>query len=82
MKDGDTLSPFEVFHIQIFFIYSKTISQKKETVKKTERVLQFTSVAEGALIIYGQLSDSDIQLTTTCLWPVIRACPSDGPLLT
>lgn len=85
MKDGDTPSPFEVFHIQIFphaFIYSKTISQKKETVKKTERVLQFTSVAEAALIIYAQLSDSDIQLTTTCLWPVIRACPSDGPLLT
>lgn len=49
---------------------------------ETERALQFTIILEGAVIIYGQLSDSDIQLTTTCLWPVIRACLSDSPLLT
>lgn len=47
-----------------------------------ERALQFAIILEGAVIIYGQLSDSDIQLTTTCLWPVIRGCLSDGPLLT
>ena len=50
--------------------------------RETERALQFTIILEGAVIIYGQLSDSDIQLTTTCLWPVIRGCLSDSPLLT
>ena len=61
------------------FIYSRTIPQKKG---ETERALQFTIIFEGVVIIYRQLSDSDIQLTTTCLWPVIRACLYDGPLLT
>ncbi len=64
------------------FIYSRTIPQKKGKARETERALQFTIILEGAVIIYGQLSDSDLQLTTTCLWPVIRACLSDGLLLT
>lgn len=80
MKEEDTSNLFEAFHsILIFF---NNYSSKERTARGTEKALQFTIILEGAVIIYSQLSDSDIQLTTTCLWPVIRACLSDGPLLT
>lgn len=85
MKNEDSSSPFEAFYsilifpvlllIQELFLKRKDCERERET----ERALQFPIILEGAVIIYGQLSDSDIQLTTTCLWPVIRACPSDGP---
>lgn len=78
--------PFEAFHSILIFLMLllKNYFSKERTARerKTESTLQFTIILEGALIIYGQLSDSDIQLTNTCLWPVIRACLSDGPLLT
>lgn len=76
------LRPFTVFWFFSCFYLFKNYSSKERTARQTEIALQFTIILERAVIIYGQLSDSDIQLTTTCLWPVIRACLSDSPLLT
>lgn len=47
--------------------------------KKRPEALLFTTILQGTAIISSQLSDSDTQLTTTCLWPVIRACLPDSP---
>lgn len=83
MKNEDSSSPFEAFHSILIFpvllLIQELFLKRKDCERETERALQFPIILEGAVIIYGQLSDSDIQLTTTCLLPVIRACPSDGP---
>lgn len=76
------LRPFTVFWFSSGFYLYHNYSSKERAARGADRALQFSIILEGAVIIYGQLSDSDIQLTTTCLWPVIRACLCDGPLLT
>lgn len=85
MKDEDSSSPFKAFHSILIFLMLLFIQElflKRKDCERDRKSTAIYTILEEAVIIYGQLSDSDIQLTTTCLWPVIRACLSDGPLLT